>query len=117
MRRKMMVRLSLSLLVLIQALAGSPALAKTPYDGTWDVTVETKAGDCPATANYQLTVQDGKVSGPADVSGTVGREGFVKVSINGAYANGQLVGAAGSGKWNAATAGKACSGRWQATKE
>jgi hypothetical protein len=95
----------------------APALAEKAYDGVWDVTVETRAGSCEATAHYRLTVQDGKVSGPADVAGTVAHEGMVKVSLNGAYANGQLVGKAGSGRWNAASAGKPCSGHWEATKE
>jgi hypothetical protein len=42
---------------------------------------------------------------------------MVKVSLNGAYANGQLGGKVGSGKRNAAAAGKPCSGHWEATKE
>jgi hypothetical protein len=111
-----MARFAIGWLMLALTLSG-PALAQTPYDGMWDVTVETKAGSCEATAQYRLTVQDGKVSGPADIFGTVAHEGMVKVSLNGAYANGQLFGKTGSGKWNAATAGKPCSGRWQATKE
>jgi hypothetical protein len=105
---------SMSLLVFALAL---PAVAQSAYDGVWDVTVETRAGSCEATTHYRLTVQDGKVSGPADIAGTVAHEGMVKVSINGAYANGQLIGKAGSGRWNAASAGKPCSGHWEATKE
>jgi hypothetical protein len=81
------------------------------------VTVETKAGSCEALVHYRLTVQDGRVSGAADITGTVAHEGLVKVSLKGAYANGQLVGKTGSGKWNAAAAGKPCSGHWQATKQ
>jgi hypothetical protein len=111
----MAARFVLGLLMLAQG--AGPALAQTPYDGTWDVTIETKAGSCEPTAQYRLRVQDGKVSGAADISGTVAHEGMVKVSLNGAYANGQLVGKTGSGRWNAASAGKPCSGRWQATKE
>lgn len=101
---------------LLLLLAG-PALARTPYDGVWYVTVETRAGSCEPSAQYRMTVQDGKISGPADVFGTVAHEGMVKVTLNGAYAFGQLGGKIGSGKWNAAAAGKPCSGRWQATKE
>ena len=111
----MAARFVLGLLMLAQG--AGPALAQTPYDGMWDVTIETKAGSCEPTAQYRLTVRDGKVSGAADISGTVAHEGMVKVSLNGAYANGQLVGKTGSGRWNAASAGKPCSGRWQATKE
>jgi hypothetical protein len=95
----------------------APAMAQTPYDGVWNVTVETRAGSCEASAHYRLTVQDGKVSGAADITGTVAHEGLVKVSLKGAHASGQLVGKTGSGKWNAAATGKPCSGHWQATKE
>jgi hypothetical protein len=95
----------------------SAGRAQMPYDGNWDVTVETKAGSCEQVAHFRLSVLDGKVSGPDDVSGKVGSEGSVRVSLKGAYANGQLTGNAGSGRWNAAAAGKPCSGRWQATKE
>ena len=97
----------------------APAIAnaQTPYDGIWSVTVQTKAGSCDPTANYALTVADGRVSGPANISGTVSRSGNVKVSIGGAYANGQLEGSAGSGKWSGASGGVPCSGRWQASKQ
>ena len=47
----------------------------------------------------------------------IGREGVVKVSIQGAYANGQLSGNAGSGKWNGASGGIPCSGRWEASRQ
>jgi hypothetical protein len=95
----------------------APAFAQTPYDGLWNVTILTKAGSCEPSIQYPLTVAEGKVSGAADVSGSVGREGIVKVSIRGAYANGQLNGNAGSGKWNGASAGIACSGRWEASRQ
>jgi type 1 fimbria pilin len=95
----------------------APALAQNPYDGNWQVTIVTKSGSCEPTASSMLTVADGKISAPgASVSGTIGREGLVKVSINGAYANGQLSGNAGSGKWNGASAGIPCSGRWEASR-
>ncbi len=101
-------------------LAGSiaPALAQTPYDGLWNVTIVTNAGSCEPTASSTVTVSDGKVSSSAaNVSGSIGREGLVRVSINGAYANGQLSGNSGSGKWNGASAGIPCSGRWQASRQ
>lgn len=98
--------------------ASYPAAAQSPYDGLWNVTIVTKAGNCEPTAQYPLTVSDGRISAPgADVSGRVGREGTVKVSIQGAYANGQLNGNAGSGKWNGASGGIPCSGHWQASRQ
>ena len=63
------------------------AFAQTPYDGNWQVTIVTKSGSCEPTASSMLTVADGKITAPgANVSGTIGSGGLVKVSINGAYA-------------------------------
>ena len=100
------------------ALATAPAVAKQPYDGLWQVTVVTKTGSCDATTASTVTVSDGKITGSgAPVSGTVSSGGLVRVSINGAYANGQLSGNSGSGKWNGASAGVPCSGRWEASRQ
>jgi hypothetical protein len=99
------------------ALAGS-AVAQMPYDGLWTVTIVTKTGACEPSARYPLTVTDGKVSASGqDISGSVGQNGNVRVSIRGTYANGQLNGNAGSGKWNGASGGVACSGRWEASRQ
>jgi type 1 fimbria pilin len=107
-----------SFLAAASGLVAAPAVAQSPYDGLWQVTVVTKTGSCEPQSSSTLTVTDGKISAAgADVSGSVGREGLVRVSINGAYANGQLSGNAGSGKWNGASAGVPCSGRWQASRQ
>jgi hypothetical protein len=95
----------------------APACAQQPYDGLWNVTILTRTGNCEPSARYPLTVTEGKVLGAADVSGSIGREGNVKVAIHGAYANGQLNGNGGSGRWNAASGGIACSGRWEALRQ
>lgn len=103
--------------VLIAGLA-SPALAGNTYDGLWNVKIVTKTGSCDPVAQYPLMVTNGKVSaGNADVTGSVGSQGYVKVSIRGAYANGQLNGNVGSGKWNGASGGIPCSGRWEASRQ
>jgi len=103
---------------LTAAIASAPAMAQTPYDGLWNVTVMTKSGTCEPQTRSTLTIADGKVSAAgADVTGSIGREGVVKVSIGGAYANGQLSGNSGSGKWNGASAGIPCSGRWEASRQ
>jgi hypothetical protein len=99
------------------ASALAPAHAQTSYDGLWNVTILTRAGNCEPSARYPLTVTNGKVSGVADVSGSIGREGIVRVSIHGAYANGQLNGNGGSGRWNGASGGITCSGRWEASRQ
>jgi hypothetical protein len=99
------------------AMLAAPAIARTDYDGVWNVTVVTRTGSCQPTTNYPLTVADGKVSGAADLSGSVGASGTVRASLRGAFANGHLSGNAGSGKWNGASAGMPCSGRWTATRQ
>ena len=107
----------LSVLVLAGSLI-APAFAQQPFDGTWNVTIVTNTGSCDPTASSTLTVTEGKISAAgANVSGSIGREGLVRVSINGAYANGQLSGNAGSGKWNGASGGIPCSGRWHASRQ
>jgi|SRR6202045_696125 type 1 fimbria pilin len=107
-----------SALAAAAALAAAPATAQTPYDGLWNVTVVTKTGSCEPSTRSTLTVTDGKISAAgADVTGSIGREGLVRVTIRGAYANGQLSGNAGSGKWNGASAGIPCSGRWEASRQ
>jgi len=106
-----------SVLLLTGSLS-TPAFAQQPYDGTWSVTIVTNSGSCDPSASSTLTVTEGKISAAgANVSGSIGREGLVRVSINGAYANGQLSGNAGSGKWNGASAGIPCSGRWEASRQ
>ena len=105
-------------LVAAATTSATTALAQQPFDGTWNVTIVTKTGSCDPTASSTLTVTDGKISAAgANVSGSIGREGLVRVSINGAYANGQLSGNAGSGKWNGASGGIPCSGRWEASRQ
>jgi hypothetical protein len=100
------------------ALVTAPAIAQQPYDGLWQVTVVTKSGSCDAKTASTVTVTEGKITGSgAPVSGTVSSGGLVRVSINGAYANGQLSGNSGSGKWNGASAGVPCSGRWEASRQ
>ncbi len=102
--------------IALTPLVFAPASAKTLFDGTWDVAVVTKAGSCQSS-HYRVTVQDGRVLGPGDVSGRVTSDGYVRASIGGSHANGQLELRNGSGRWNAASSGAACSGQWKATKE
>jgi hypothetical protein len=104
--------------LILNGAATVPSFAQQPFDGVWNVTIMTRSGSCEPSATSTVTVTEGKISGAgANVSGSIGREGLVRVSINGAYANGQLNGNAGSGKWNGASAGIPCSGRWQASRQ
>ena len=104
--------------LILTGAASAPCFAQQPYDGIWNVTIMTHSGSCEPSATSTVTVTEGKISGAgASVSGSIGREGLVRVSINGAYANGQLSGNAGSGKWNGASGGIPCSGRWEASRQ
>ena len=105
-----------SLVASAVAVAAAPVSAQQPYDGLWQVTIVTKSGSCDAQTTSTVSVADGKISG-GPVSGSVGSGGLVRVSINGAYAAGQLSGNSGSGKWNGASAGVPCSGRWEASRQ
>ena len=116
MRRNRIRRFICASLFAVASLAAVPASAQQPYDGLWQVTVVTKSGSCDAQTTSTVNVADGRISG-GPVSGSVGSGGLVKVSINGAYANGQLSGNSGSGKWNGASAGVPCSGRWEASRQ
>jgi hypothetical protein len=117
-KQRKRTRRALPVLLLLSAMTlfAAPAIAQTDYDGVWSVTVITRTGSCQPTTSYPLVVADGSVSGAADLSGSVGRNGVVRASLRGAFANGQLSGNAGSGRWNAASAGMPCSGRWLATR-
>ena len=107
-----------SVLLAATGLVVTPAIAQTPYDGLWEVTIVTRSGSCEPSTHSTLAVSDGKITAPgADVSGSIGREGLVRVSIRGAYANGQLSGNAGRGKWNGASGGVPCSGHWEASRQ
>jgi hypothetical protein len=118
-RKRLRVRRVVAVLLVLSATAliAAPAIARTDYDGRWNVTVVTRTGSCQPTTNYPLTVADGKVSGAADLSGSVGPGGAVRASLGGAFANGQLSGNTGSGRWNGASAGAPCSGRWTAVRQ
>jgi hypothetical protein len=115
-RKRMLRALPVLLVLSAMTLFAAPASAHTDYDGVWNVTVITKTGSCQPTTSYPLVVTDGNVSGAADLSGSVGRNGVVRASLRGAFASGQLSGNAGSGRWNSASAGMPCSGRWAATR-
>ncbi len=103
-------------LAAVIAVATPAAASKNSFDGSWTVTIKTHAGSCQPTATYPVMVTDGRVSAAGDVSGSVGQGGMVRVSLGGAHANGQLNGNSGTGKWNSATTGMACSGRWEAVR-
>jgi hypothetical protein len=92
------------------------------YDGIWRVLIITQAGRCDPAYSYPFRVAGGRISsaGPADVSGSVGRDGSVAVRISAggsvASGRGRLGGRTGAGRWTAKVSSGNCSGRWQATR-
>src|SRR3954468_14720965 len=113
-----MPALALAALMAIPALA--PAQAKTNFDGNWSVVIITEKGSCDRSYRYPVKINDGTVgyAGEAsfDVSGRVGPNGKVTVSVSRgerkASGSGQLNATSGGGSWT----GGECSGTWQAER-
>ena len=113
-----MPALTLAALMAIPVLA--PAQAKTNFDGNWSVVIITEKGSCDRSYRYPVKINDGTVgyAGEAsfDVSGRVGPNGKVTVSVSRgerkASGSGQLTATSGGGSWT----GGECSGTWQAER-
>jgi hypothetical protein len=92
------------------------------YDGTWNVTFATRAGNCSATYNAPFAVYGRQVSsaGGGKVTGGITRNGVVSVRISVgasvATGSGRLAGNSGAGRWSGLISGDRCSGVWQATR-
>jgi hypothetical protein len=103
----------------------SPAAAGTrpgAYDGNWNVTFTTRAGNCSSTNSAPFNVSGTQVSsaGGGKVTGGVTPGGAVSVHISvglsAADGKGRLVGSSGTGRWSGVISGDRCSGTWQASK-
>jgi hypothetical protein len=102
--------------------ASTPALAEAPdFNGTWTVQLVTETGVCSGSS-YTVVVQDGQVrlasaGGSASITGQIGADGSVGLSVRqgpaSGSASGRLRSSAGSGTWKAASL---CSGRWAAQR-
>jgi hypothetical protein len=104
----------------------SPAAAGTrpgAYDGNWNVTFTTRAGNCSSTNSAPFNVAGTQVSsaGGGKVTGGVTPNGAVSVHISvgmsAASGTGRLAGSSGTGRWSGViSSGDRCSGTWQASK-
>ena len=102
--------------------ASTPALAEAPdFNGTWTVQLVTETGVCSGSS-YTVVVQDGQVrlasaGGSASITGQIGADGSVGLSVRqgpaSGSASGRLRSSSGSGTWKAAAL---CSGRWAAQR-
>ena len=92
------------------------------YDGTWNVTFATQAGNCSAAYSAPFAVSGGRVfsAGGGKVSGGISRGGRVAVTItvgaSAASGSGRLAGNYGGGRWSGIIQGDRCSGTWQAVR-
>jgi hypothetical protein len=99
-----------------------PASAKPPsFDGTWNVRLVTEAGSCDSSYSQTVAIENGRVrtvTGATSISGGVGTDGSVALTISKsiatADAQGRLRSQSGSGSWNLAMLG--CTGRWTASR-
>jgi hypothetical protein len=93
------------------------------FDGLWNVTFATQAGNCSGTYNAPFNVFGRRVTsaGGGKVTGGISRSGVVSVRISVglsvATGSGRLVGNSGGGRWSGLISGDQCSGIWQATRE
>jgi len=111
-------------LVVLPLLAGSAALARTPFDGRWSVSVITNAGTCDRGYRYRLQIENGQISydDPAvQVSGQVTPRGQLQVIVRAggqqAVGTGRMSRDYGEGQWSGQSASGQCSGIWQAERE
>src|SRR6266705_3612549 len=96
--------LSLTAAISLVALT-SAALARSAYDGSWDLLFVTQRGACDPTYNFSVNITDGIVTHPNLVrfSGRVARSGAVRASVTVhdkfASGSGRLASTSGRGKW------------------
>src|SRR5712672_3453931 len=115
----------LSTLVLLAATApGSARSAQSGFDGRWSVVIITEAGACDRSYRYGLVVSRGRIYHEGDssvaISGGVDPRGRVSVSLSygqsAAQGSGRLSRSDGEGRWQGASSGSRCSGRWLAQR-
>ena len=103
--------------------ASLPARAEMgPHNGTWSVELVTESGLCSARYTYALAIREGQVrlisgSAGARVSGHVGEDGSVGLTVSNGTASGtgtgRLRAGNGAGTWKVTSL---CSGRWTARR-
>jgi hypothetical protein len=115
--------LTVTFVALFAASIGIPfaAHAANRYDGTWSVTIFTRAGDCPQSLRYSVRVAAGRVLSDDQsyqVSGSVAANGATRVIVSekgrSASGSGRLSGNQGAGIWR--TGSGECSGQWTAER-
>ena len=100
------------------------AQARSPYDGSWSVSVAGRSGACAGgTYSYYVEIRNGGVyynGGDARISGRVSGGGAVVVRVvsnagNG-IASGRLRGNVGAGSFRGNTQQGPCAGTWSSQR-
>ncbi len=115
---------ALAALAFTAAMASPASAGPRPgaYDGNWNVTFTTRAGNCSSTNSAPFNVSGTHVSsaGGGKVTGGITPNGAVTVRISvgqsTASGTGRLVGNSGAGRWSGIITGDKCSGTWQASR-
>jgi hypothetical protein len=100
----------------------SAALARSAYDGSWDLVFVTQRGACDPSYNFTVNVSDGVVTHPNLVKfkGYVAKSGFVHASVKVqdkfASGTGKLFGTSGRGRWSGRAGSAPCTGYWTAQR-
>jgi len=108
--------------IIVPGAADAKMVRPGAYDGTWNVTFATLAGNCSSANNVPFSVVGMRVlsAGGGKVTGGISRAGVVSVNIrvgaSHASGSGRLFGNSGSGRWSGIITGDRCSGSWQATR-
>jgi hypothetical protein len=107
---------------LVVASAFESAVARTVFDGTWNIRVTTTRGACDQSTSFNVQIYDGIVQGQGGfpVQGRVSPSGAVRVSIHSgnshANGSGRLRGGSGGGSWRGSGSRGVCSGSWSASR-
>ena len=110
--------------VAMSAPTGAQAAMARPgaFDGTWNVTFATQAGNCSSDHTVPFNVAGTRLSsaGGGKVTGGISPRGNVSVTISVgasvASGSGRLAGNSGSGRWSGIITGDKCSGSWRAVR-
>jgi hypothetical protein len=107
--------------------AGAPTARPAPaigFDGRWSVVIITDSGSCDRAYRYGVRISGGRIyydgDSAAAINGQVDPRGNVVVNLRygqaSASGRGHLSESDGEGRWQGASTGSSCSGRWEAER-
>ena len=93
--------------------------ARSPYDGSWNITFATQSGDCNPTS---VNIENGVIMSPnvETFRGNVTSSSAVRASVAAqekhASGSGKLTGVVGRGTWTGYSGDQRCTGSWTAQR-